>query len=500
MGQFAAASQTLQTARNIFIETKDTVKLLGANNSLSILYSQNNFYKEAKDIRNESIELSKRTTGNPYLFALYYNTAADMREQANNEGRIKYLKLAYTENEKSNQKNLYYPLLLSEFVIAYAESDSLELAEVYFSELSSNKEILTKGINSDYYIEAYKEISLARKKYNEAIKYGKEHLKLKKNQDAFVEVYNAEKFLADAYRAAGNNEKANEHLVAYYKVKDSISTTKNVQTLTYYQTIFETEKRDLTIKSQQTNIELLDEKNLVKNQWILFGSIGFFSLFGFVWVVRSRNFARKKQKLQESFTQDILKTQEYECTRIASELHDNVGQKLLLIKKALVLKESESKDEIDLVGETIKEVREMSHNLHPFQFEKLGLNTSIKNMVETFQKNSNVFYSEAIDTPDGLIDKEKEIYVFRMLQEAMTNVEKHAGSTACNLSSRETKKHLIFIMKDNGKGFKTEAVPNNSKGLGMKTLKERSMFIGAELKIESNIGKGTTLTLKIPKK
>jgi signal transduction histidine kinase len=499
-GQFAVASQSLQAARNIFIETKDTVKLLGANNALSILYSQNKFYKEAKDIREESIELSKKTTGNPLLFALYYNTAADMREQANNAERIKYLKLAYAENEKSFQKNLYNTLLLSDFVIAYAESDSLELAEVYFSELRSNKEVLEKGINKDYYIEAYKQISLARKKYNDAIKYGKEHLELKKNQDAFVEIYNAEKFLADAYRAAGNNEKANEHLVAYYKIKDSISDIKNVQTLSYYQTIFETEKRDLIIKAQQTNIALLDEKNLVKNQWILFGSIGFLSLFGFVWVVRSRNFARKKQKLQESFTQDILKTQEQERARIASELHDNVGQKLLLVKNALVSKESESKNEIDLVGETIKEVREMSHNLHPFQFEKLGLITSVKNMVETFQKNSNVFYSEEIDTPDGLIDKENEIYVFRMLQEAMTNVEKHSGATACNLSSQETKNHLIFIIKDNGKGFKTETTPKNNEGLGMKTLKERSMFIGADLKIESNIGKGTTLILKIPKK
>jgi signal transduction histidine kinase/tetratricopeptide (TPR) repeat protein len=500
MGHFAAASQNLQTARNIFIETKDTVNLLGANNALSILYSQNKFYKEAKDIRDESIELSKKTSGNPYLFTLYYNTAADQREQGNHAERIKYLKLAYAENEKSHHRNLYYPVLLSDFVIAYAESDSLELAEAYFSEVGSNKDLLTKGINRDYYIEAYKQISLARKQYNDAIKYGKEHLELKKKQGAFVEIYNADKFLAEAYKAAGNNEKANEHLVAYYKIKDSISNTKNVQTLTYYQTIFETEKRDLTIQAQQTNIALLDEKNLVKNQWILFGSIGFLSLFGFVWVLRSRNFARKKQKLQESFTQDILKTQEQERARIASELHDNVGQKLLLIKNALASKEPPSKNEIDLVGETIEEVREMSHNLHPFQFEKLGLITSIKNMVETFQKNSNVFYSEDIDTPDGLIDKDNEIYVFRMLQEAMTNVEKHAESTACNLSSKETKNHLVFVMKDNGKGFKTETALNRDEGLGMKTLKERALFIGAELKIESTIGKGTTLTLKIPGK
>lgn len=151
-----------------------------------------------------------------------------------------------------------------------------------------------------------------------------------------------------------------------------------------------------------------------------------------------------------------------------------------------------------MVGETIKEVREMSHNLHPFQFEKLGLVTSIQNMVESFQKNSHVFYSEDIEIQDGLIAKEKEIYVFRILQEAMTNVEKHAEAKACNLAALETKNHVEFILKDNGKGFKIDSNASHEV-LGMKTIKERSIYIGAKLKIESEIGKETILTLKVPK-
>ncbi len=499
-GQFAAASQSLQSARKIFIETKDTINILGANNTLSVLYSQNKFYEEARKIRYESIELSKKTSGNPYLINFYYNTSADYREQGKNVERIHYLKLAHLENENSPQRFLFEPILLSDLVIAYAESDSLAQAEIYYTKLNSDKEVLKKGNNNDHFIEASKQISLARGNYNDAITYGLEHLELKKNQDSFVEIYNAENFLATAYKAAGNINKANEHLVAYYKINDSISSTKNVQILSYYQTIFETEKRDLTIAAQQANIALLDEKNIVKNQWIFFGSIGFLGLFGFVWIVRSRNFAQRKQRLQENFTQDVLKTQEMERSRIASELHDNVGQKLLMIKNAMVLKESASENDLDLVGETIKEVREMSHNLHPFQFERLGLIASLKNMIETFQKNSNVFYSEDIEIADGLIDKEKEIYVFRILQEAMTNAEKHAEATACNLSTEETRKHLKFILKDNGKGFTISKNKTSNEGLGMKTIKERATFIAALLDIQSKEGKGTTVALTIPKK
>ena len=121
-------------------------------------------------------------------------------------------------------------------------------------------------------------------------------------------------------------------------------------------------------------------------------------------------------------------------------------------------------------------------------------------MIETFQKNSNVFYSQDIETPDGLISKEKEIYVFRMIQESITNVEKHAEATACNLSSEYKKDFLIFILKDNGKGFEVPKNNEDFEGLGMKTLKERAQFIKVDLDIQSIPGKGTTVTIKIPKK
>lgn len=120
-------------------------------------------------------------------------------------------------------------------------------------------------------------------------------------------------------------------------------------------------------------------------------------------------------------------------------------------------------------------------------------------MVETFQKNSNIFYSEDIEIQDGLMTKENEIYVFRMLQEAMTNVEKHSQATACSLSSKETKNYLVFTLKDNGKGFKADSM-NTNEGLGMKTLKERAQYIGATLDIESVPEKGSSVSIKIPKK
>jgi signal transduction histidine kinase len=97
-----------------------------------------------------------------------------------------------------------------------------------------------------------------------------------------------------------------------------------------------------------------------------------------------------------------------------------------------------------------------------------------------------------------LIEKEKEIYVFRMLQEGLSNVEKHASATACNLSSEELNDRIVFTLKDNGRGFKFSNETDG--GLGIKTLRERAQFIGANLGIQSATDKGTIITISIPKK
>src|SRR5690606_21428598 len=133
----------------------------------------------------------------------------------------------------------------------------------------------------------------------------------------------------------GNKEKAFSHFKNYTKIKDSIGSIQKTRVLAYYQTIYETEKRDLTIQNQKSNIALLNSENKVKNQWLLFGGMGLLGLFGFITSVRSNNNTKRRQKLQELFTQDIINTQEQERTRLAFELHDSVGQQLMLLTRKL---------------------------------------------------------------------------------------------------------------------------------------------------------------------
>ena len=130
----------------------------------------------------------------------------------------------------------------------------------------------------------------------------------------------------------------------------------------------------------------------------------------------------------------------------------------------------------------------------------MGLLASIKNTVENFQKNSDIFYSEVIEIEKLEISKDKEIFVFRMLQECLNNVEKHSKAKACNIMVENLNDSVLFQIKDNGIGFDVSENSQIIDSLGLKTLKERAQIIGAQLSIDSVKGKGTTIQIKVPKR
>ena len=208
---------------------------------------------------------------------------------------------------------------------------------------------------------------------------------------------------------------------------------------------------------------------------------------------------RKKHQLKEQFSSQIINTQEEERSRVAKELHDSIGQSLLVLKNTVYKKENKNTAELKMINNVINEVRNMSHNLHPFQFEKLGLVKSLENMMDAFQKSSDIFYSYEIDDIDKFISKEKSLFIFRMLQECIVNVEKHANATACNLKITNETKIIRFVLKDNGTGFIVDKTMRSLVSLGLKSLQERAQYINAILSIRSKEGIGTTITIKVKK-
>lgn len=495
MGEAVDASKHIQEAIRIFTKEKDTLNLINAKSDISILYSQNAFYKEAKKERDEAIALSNVFKQETAVSLLYYNAAADYRLVDNQKKRLSNLRLALKHNN-SEFRRFYEPFFLCDLTIALAENDSIKKAEQYFNKIKNDPDTYSEGIQKEMYIEVLKQMALCKKQFNKAIKYGEQHLALKKKHKGYVEIMNAEKFLSNVYKKTNDDRNQEKHLINYYKIKDSISKVQNVKTLTYYQTLYETEKRDLKIRAQESNIALLDEKNKVKNQWLLFGGIGLVAFFGFIMLYRSRNTAKQKQFLQEQFSQDLIKTQEEERTRVARELHDSVGQKLMLLSKKT--KSSGDNDLELLAGNTLEELRSISRGLHPATIERLGVTAAIISMINEVDKNTNIFFTSEIENIDTKLSKDTALHLYRIIQEALNNMVKHAEAKAAFINIESNQGEIKTTIKDNGKGFDYFKASKNHRSLGMKTLMERAKIIKSKLQIKTQPNKGTTVELIMP--
>ena len=203
-----------------------------------------------------------------------------------------------------------------------------------------------------------------------------------------------------------------------------------------------------------------------------------------------------KQKNQEKFTQNIIKAQEEERKRISKGLHDGIGQNLLLIKNALQTNKIDGAK--NMVSTTIEEVRTISRNLHPFQLEKFGLTKALESMVEELDQSfDEIIFTEEIDAIDDLFSKEEEINIYRIVQESVNNIIKHANATAARIVIVKKEKYLELFIFDNGKGFDLEKNKDIINSLGLKSIRERVKYLKGTVNFESKINAGTKISIKI---
>lgn len=200
----------------------------------------------------------------------------------------------------------------------------------------------------------------------------------------------------------------------------------------------------------------------------------------------------KKAKLQKLFSRELLQEQEKERKRFSKELHDGIGQNLLLIKNSLTLN---PKKTTQLLDKTIEEIRAITRNLHPIQLEKFGLTKAIENLIEDLNELTPVVFSSEIENIDNFFPKEKEIYLYRIVQECFNNIIKHAGATAAKIKIKKEADRVIITIQDNGSGFNFDENNKKQKSFGLKSLQERVEFLKGNIKFDSKKNKGTIITI-----
>lgn len=224
--------------------------------------------------------------------------------------------------------------------------------------------------------------------------------------------------------------------------------------------------------------------------------------------VSIRNEITKKKLMEEqikALPQRILQAQEQECNRIARDIHDDLGQSLATLKmfiQSASLEEFQKgkkstiqqKKIIEYLNTIIEKSRSLATRLRPSTLEVLGLTTALKMMLGEIKQNNKLKISFRHGSLDGLHFKAEAINVFRIIQEAIANVLKHAKATSIQIRITKVKGNLRISIMDNGVGFVRNG---GSAGLGLVTMQERAKLLGGSVKINSIRNKGTTILVDI---
>ncbi len=228
--------------------------------------------------------------------------------------------------------------------------------------------------------------------------------------------------------------------------------------------------------------------------WLFWVSIVSFSAISIITFYYFRS--KTERKRNEAYTHNLIKAQEEERTRVARELHDSVGQKLMLLTKKT--KSNGNLEMESLASSTLDELRAISRGLHPATLERLGPTLAITNMVNEVDINSNIFFTHEIEDIDSYLSREASLHLYRIIQEVLNNMVKHAEAKAASITIGKKKNTLETIITDNGKGFDVSEKEKSGKSLGMKTLQERAKILNSKIDIKSHINGGTKITLIIP--
>ena len=320
--------------------------------------------------------------------------------------------------------------------------------------------------------------------------------------------------LSGDYEALGDTEKALYYLNLYLVYQDSV----NVESQNTNLTRFRASERELEIlKEQQAS---------ARNKNIAFGLGGTLFLGSIIAFLVYRN-AKRKQRIAEQEkeievqkTEKILKEQELntidamiagqekERQRLASDLHDSVGATLSAAKmqfehlkkhRGSLNNEDELYDRTQLLlEEAYTEVRAMAHTKNSGVIAKNGLLPAVNKLAQNASATGKIQIEVQDYGLDQRLEGSLEIAVFRIIQELVTNIIKHAEASEASISLTQHEDAINVVVEDNGKGFKAGQLSNNSGGMGLGSIEKRVEHMEGQMEVDSTQGKGTSVIIDIP--
>jgi two-component system NarL family sensor kinase len=340
--------------------------------------------------------------------------------------------------------------------------------------------------------------------YKNAIAYCEKALEIAKKIDAIEIIESTYDSMSEAAAKAGDYKNAYKYHRDFSDANQKFINLESANQLSELNIKFETERKQKLIQEQQFEISK-------RNYW-LYGAVVTLILIAIVGYLAIRNNTYKQQKRiqaeihkqQEIETRSLFEGEQKERIRIARDLHDSIGQMLSVVKMNLSNLGTQYQNDtnlgntVELVDKTITEVRHISHNLIPEELN-FGLFAALEDMGEKINKagDTKVVLSIPDEVRNHQFEKSNELSIYRIVQEALSNIVKHAQANTIELTALQQPNGMTISIKDDGKGFDTGQI-KTSGGIGWKNIAARVNMMDGNLQIRSEKLTGTQIEITIP--
>lgn len=223
---------------------------------------------------------------------------------------------------------------------------------------------------------------------------------------------------------------------------------------------------------------------------------------------KEREEAQIRMDAEQLLYLNLVEQQEAERKRIAFEIHDGIGQEMVAMNNqaelALTEKEPEKSSAellqrfVRRIPELLQELRRISQNLRPVHLERMGLTETIRELARQSEKSSKMLFITDIENIDNLLPVDKELHIYRIVQEVFSNIQKHSGAKKVQTAIHKKEDMIDIRINDDGKGFDVERVKKGGNGFGLHSMEARAKMLGAGYSMTTLGEKGMELHLTIP--
>ena len=528
-------------------------KAAGSISNISVIYKQLGNYKEALAYMHRSLKIYE-SAGDEAKQALVLGNIGNVyldykKPESAKESFLKTIALVNKDKPSSTLANAYsgmmqYYFQLNKFTEALQYANK---AETTLKQLNIKSDLATlyNSIGQIYYeksnyplaMKYYQNSLTFRESMNDQLgiascyknigacyaklkTYPKAEEYLNKSISIFKQL-DAKDYLREAYQILGTVFEEKQDYISSLKffkesasIKDSIYSKQASDKINELQVAYQTEKKiqQITLLNKENKIQKL----ILLKRNIVLGIVIALLLTTFLvgWLLYKSIRLKQETRLQNEViaqqdlaTKAVLNAEENERQRISGELHDGLGQLFSAVKMNLsaLTSDLDFKNEqgretfhktLDLVDESCREVRSISHQMAPNVLLKAGLTSAVRDFIDKIDSRKLKINLETFGLQHRL-DQNVETVLYRVIQESVNNVIKHAGANELDIQLTKDEEGINAMIEDNGKGFDTAQL-EQFEGIGLKNIRSRVAYLKGTVDFSSTVGSGTLVAIYIP--